>query len=249
MKQWTKEEAELWSMDRYREKYLGIDSFGLVPETEKIEGLKETSLGALIENEVEDEPSFVIEKDKPKTLSNPNIDIVQAAIQDSRYLSFKFNGVNTITKPKNLNGRLFTAYCYVKNREREFSISYIQNPTIKQKPFTIKDTGPNLGMESIKNIVTTAIQYGKFIRMRYTRASWTAMKVDKATGEVIMETTEEEERIRTINNVQLSTEVLDQDHINRYNLDANHITAYCNRREDQRTFRFDRISEIAILDL
>jgi len=75
------------------------------------------------------------------------------------------------------------------------------------------------------------------------------MKVNKETGEVIIEATEAEESVRTINNIPLSIDTLEQDHIDRYNLDENYLTAYCNRREAQRTFRFDRISEIAILDL
>lgn len=249
LKQWTKEQAEQWSKEKYREKYLGIDNFGFISETEKLEELQETDLGELIENEVEDERPFVPPEDKPKTSSNPKRDIVQAAIQNSKFLSFTYNGSRTITKPKNLNGSLFTAFCYVKNREREFSISDLQNPTIKQKPFTVEDTGPNLGLDSIKNIANTAIQYGKFIRMKYIRSAWTEMKVDKETGEVIIESTEAEESVRTINNIQLSIDVLDQDHIDKYNLDENYITAYCNRREAKRTFRFDRISEIAILNL
>lgn len=249
VKQWTKDEAEGWSKGKYREKYLGIESFGFVPELERLEGVEETDLGEIIESEVEDEPPFIPPREKPKISNNPNRDIVQAAIKNSKFLSFRHNGSRTITKPKNINGSLFTAFCYVKNRECEFSISDIENPILKHKPFTVEATGPNLGLDSIKNVVNTAIQYGKFIRMTYTRSAWTEMKVDKETGEVIIEATKAEESTRTINNIKLSIDALDQTQIDRYDLDENYITAYCNKREAQRTFRFDRISEIAILDL
>ncbi len=42
---------------------------------------------------------------------------------------------------------------------------------------------------------------------------------------------------------------LAKEQINAYNLNSNHISAYCNKREEERTFRFDRIGEIEILDL
>lgn len=85
--------------------------------------------------------------------------------------------------------------------------------------------------------------------MKYTRTGWTNMFVDKETGELLLNRIDAEESIRTINNVQLAIEVLSQDQINTYNLNSNYITAYCNKREEQRTFRFDRIGEIEILDL
>ena len=85
--------------------------------------------------------------------------------------------------------------------------------------------------------------------MKYTRSSWTNMVVDEETGELLIDRIEAEESIRTINDVQLSINALAQEHIEAYNLDSNYITAYCNKREEKRTFRFDRIGEIEILNL
>ena len=85
--------------------------------------------------------------------------------------------------------------------------------------------------------------------MKYTRSSWTNMLVDAESGELIQDRIEAEESVRTINDVQLAINVLAQEHISAYNLNANYITAYCNKREEQRTFRFDRIGEIEILDI
>jgi len=244
IRQWTKEEAEKWSKEKYREKYLGIDNFGFVQETEKLGIVEETDLGNEIEAEVKDAQPFIPPEDKPIVSSNPNRDLVKAVIDNNRFLSFRYNGCPTITKPKNLIHNTFTAYCFVKNKEREFSVFDIQKPLIKQQPFTIEDTGPNLGLNTIRNIVNTAIQYGKFIRMKYTRSAWT----DIETGEI----TEAEESIRTISNVNFAVNVLSEEHIEQYDLrneEYEYIHAYCHRREDMRTFRFDRISEIAILDI
>ena len=247
--QWTKKQAEQWSEEKYRERYLGIDAFGKVPETEKLNNVQETELGQFVENNVEDDPPYTPPNETIQENESTNKKIITKAIHNSKYLSFKYHNKKTITRPMRFNDNTLKAYCYVRNKEKDFLYSEIISPSIKQKPFVIEETGPNLGVETIKNVVNTAIQYGRYIRMRYTRSAWTEMKVDKETGEVIMEKTEAEESIRTINDIGLSINTLDQEHIDHYNLDENYITAYCNKREDQRTFRFDRISEIAVLDI
>jgi predicted DNA-binding transcriptional regulator YafY len=42
---------------------------------------------------------------------------------------------------------------------------------------------------------------------------------------------------------------LTKEYIELYRLNSSYITAYCNKRDEQRTFRFDRIGEIEILDI
>ncbi|MCD6401710.1 MAG: WYL domain-containing protein, partial [Anaerolineales bacterium] len=120
---------------------------------------------------------------------------------------------------------------------------------IKNDPFILKEKSPDLGLETIRNILNLAIKNNRYVRIRYTRAAWTETIIDEYTGEIITNITDAEESVRTINDVHLSVDVLDDDHISRYNLNENYITAYCNRREAQRTFRFDRISEIEILNI
>ena len=85
--------------------------------------------------------------------------------------------------------------------------------------------------------------------MKYTRRTWNNMLVDIETGELLIDRVEAEESIRTINDVQLSINALAQEHIENYRLNNNYITAYCNKREEQRTFKFERIGEIEILDI
>src|SRR5690606_24946123 len=81
IKQWSKEEAEQWSKERFREKYLNLPKgFGYVPETEKLEEVQETDLGELIEDQVEDEPFFIPPKADPKVSSNPKRYLIETAI-------------------------------------------------------------------------------------------------------------------------------------------------------------------------
>jgi predicted DNA-binding transcriptional regulator YafY len=247
VKQWIKEEAELWSNEKYREKYLGIRSFGVTVDNQTLEGVAETELGEKIEEKVVEEKQFIpppIQKSP-----NPKADLINLALQSNKYLSFIYHGAATIAKPiRTIEGTL-TAFCYVKNRERSFNIYEISNLHLKNSYFTLRLAGPAIGLDMITNAVNTGINYQKHIRMKYTRAAWANMFVDQETGELIQDRVEAEESIRTINNIQLAVNVLAQEQIVAYNLDNNYITAYCNRREEQRIFRFDRIGEIEILDI
>ncbi|RZJ34727.1 MAG: hypothetical protein EOO51_08345 [Flavobacterium sp.] len=245
--QWTKEEAEEMSRERYRERYLDITSFGVVADNLQIVA-NESEQGIEVEEIVIDETPVIIPAAAEETVDSTN-SILQTAIRNKHFVSFIYNGTRTIVKPISFNNEALNCYCYIKNCERHFSVVNITNPIIKRRPFTLEATGPNLGLDRIVSVVNTAIQYHKFIRMRYTRAAWTSRTFDNETGEVIVDITEAEESTRTINNVQLALEILDEEQLRQYNLDENYITAYCNKREEQRTFRFDRISEIAILDL
>lgn len=255
IKQWTKEEAEQWSKERYREKYLNLPKgFGYVPETEKLEGVQETDLGELIENEVEDEPPFFPPIEKSTISGNPKREMVQAAIQNSKFLALTYNSTRTVVKPLKFKDQdTFVADCYLKNKQREFSLYETSDLVIKQKPFTLEGTGPNLGEGTIKNIVNQSIEYGKLIRMKYTRAPWNEMNIDIETGEIIVTNQiDQETTIRTISNVNFAVNTLAEEHIEQYNLrNENHeyISAYCHLREEERVFRPDRISSIAILDI
>lgn len=247
--QWTKEEAEQMSRDKYREKYLGIDRFGVVEETLTATGV-ETELGEKTEEIVKDEVLIIIPPSiRTQFQVNPTHDLIRTAISNRKFISFSYNGNQTIVQPNFIKAGTLNAYCYIKNENKDFTLANILNPIIKQRPFTLEATGPNLGLDRIVAAVNTAIQYQKFIRMSYTRSAWTSMQVDEETGEILYDVTEAEESIRTISNVQLSINALDQEHLTRYNLNENYITAYCHRREEKRTFKFDRISELAILDL
>jgi hypothetical protein len=247
VRQWGREEAEKWSLERYREKYLGIENFGLTQSGDDFSSIDETEIGNKIEEKVEDD-IFIPNATKIKNL-NTNPEKIYSAINSNKYLSFTVENEVTVVKPNRFSGNELIAFCYVKNQERTFSIFTISNVVLKDTYHTLRIAGPAIGLDQITNAVNTAITYHKLIRMKYTRSSWSNMIVDEETGELLIDKIEAEESIRTINDVQLSINALAQEHIEAYNLNSNYITAYCNKREEQRTFRFDRIGEIEILNI
>ena len=250
VKQWTKEEAAIWSKEKYREKYLGITSFGITSIDQTLDPALETELGEQIEEQVDDDVQELILPMPPtQNAVDPKLSQIMSAFQLQKFLSFSYVGRPTIAKPVSKTITHITAYCYVKNAERTFAINEMSGVNVKDNYFTVRVAGPTIGLSNISNAVNTAINYQKHIRMKYTRIAWSNILVDKETGELILNKVDAEESVRTINNVQLSINALSSEHISAYRLDNNYITAYCNKREEQRTFRFDRIGEIEILDI
>jgi len=247
IRQWTKEEAEVWSINKYREKYLGISSFGITADGITLTDINETELGDKIEEKVIDDLYIIIPKVSKTT--NLKLEQINSSIKLNKFLSFKYKNSKTIVKPLNATETTLTAFCYIKNSERLFHIYNISDLHQKDKYFTLRVAGPSIGLDQITTVVNTAIIYHMHIRMKYTRRTWNNMLVDLETGELIIDRVEAEESIRTINDVELSINALAQEHIENYRLNNNYITAYCNKRQEQRTFKFERISEIEILDL
>jgi hypothetical protein len=248
VRQWTKEEAEKWSLQKYREQYLGITNFGVTTESQIIEELEETELGEKIEEKVIEIPQIVIpavSKEKP---ANPKLDLIKKSIASNQYLSFIYDGNTTITKPIKVTETQLTAFCYVKNLERTFVINEISNLLLKSNYCTLRISGPTIGLDKISSAVNTAVTYKRFIRMKYTRASWHNYFTDPDTGELILDKIEAEESVRTIMNIQLSKDTESAKDL-WFTPNERHITAYCNKREEERMFRFDRIGEIEILDI
>ena len=244
--QWTEEEAKQWSLEKYRERYLGIDSFGVTANTNQLLEVEDTELGEAIEELVEDHINY---DDVNYEASKDNYAKVYAALFTGHFLSLTIAGEKTIVKPTNTTEKELIAFCYVMNKERTFPIQKLESIEIKKNYFTARLNGPTIGIDKIANIVNTAIEYEKFIRMKYTRMEWTNYDIDEETGEMkIIDKVEAEESLRTISNIQLAI-----NNPNRENLwftpNERHITAHCHKREEERMFRFDRIGEIEILDI
>lgn len=240
VKQWTKEEAEVWSSEKYREKYLKIPSFGITSDNQTLEGVAETELGEKIEEKVVEEKQFIPPITQKST--NPKIYLINSALQSNKYLSFTYQGASTVTKPIKTTQGMLTAFCYVKNSERSFNIYEISKLLLKPNYYTERVDRSSEGLEKITNTVKTSINYNKHIRMKYTRGAWT----DIETGEF----KDSQESLRTISNIGIANDVLEEEQINRYNLQGDlHINAFCNRDNIRKTFRFDRIGEIEILDI
>jgi len=249
VKQWAKEEALAWSREKYREKYLGIERFGVVAGEERDEKVSQTEAEKQVEKEVKDEPIVITEIKNPLKQDSAS-EVILKTISERKFISFTHDNYNTVVRPIALNEDKLTAYCYVKNCQKEFNVSSMKNIQSKPSYYSLKVAAPTIGVESVKSAVKTAILYKKYVRMKYTRASWSTMDVDTETGEIIMKNViEAEESTRTIDNIQMATDALSEEHLNQYRLNENYINAYCHKREEKRTFKFDRIGEIEVLDL
>lgn len=246
VKQWTNEEARQWSLEKYRERYLGIERFGITTNEKSLIDIEETALGETIEKQVKDDQLKV---NISKELALNPFHKISKAIAFNKYVSFSINNKKTILKPTVINESELSGFCYVQNKINIYPVGNIKNIEIKDNYYTVRVAGPQIGIDKVSNIVNTAIQYQKHIRMKYTRASWQSMLVDTDTGELILDSIEAEESTRTISDVQLAINALSEEHIEAYRLNSNYLTAFCNKREEQRTFRFDRIGEIEILDI
>ena len=244
VKQWTKEEAEQWSMEMYREKYLNLPKgFGYVPETENLKEVQETDLGNLIEDQVKDEPSFIVPKTYAVVSNNPKRDLIESAIESHKYLTFVYDGNSTIIEPLRFNNeKKLLGFCYIKNCEREFELYQMNSLKEKSQLYTSQLTDKNIDVEKVKELIKTAINYNKYLRIRYTRGAWT----DMITGEV----KEAKKSLRTISGIAHSIDVLEEEQVNNYNLNnEEHLNAFCNRDDVRKNFRFDRINEVAVLNL
>lgn len=235
VQQWTKDIALAWSKQRYREKYLGIDQFGYIPETV---GTDITIIqDEKVEEEVVDDKMVVI---PGKNTSNmPEQNILSTAIKTGKYVSFQYDQEKTIVKPSNFDEHVMTGYCYVKNAVRNFEIRKMQNSCLKDYYCTLSLSADKLGIKNVANIMNIIIPNKKYVRMEYTRREWNSIYIDPETGELVNNKTEAETSIRTISDIQLDTE--------RWG--DNYIRAYCHKREAERTFYFARISLLEILDI
>lgn len=239
IKQWTKEEAEAWSKEKYREKYLKIPEFGTTADNQTLGEIVETELGEKIEKKIKEEEPFI-----PPTVQRPTntkIDFINTALQSNKHLSFKYQDASTVIKPIRIQDNMLIAFCYVKNTERTFNIYEISNLILKSRYYT-EHIDRSAGLERVTTAIKISINYNKYIRMKYIRGTWTNIE----TGEF----KDAEESLRTISNIGIVTKVLEEEHIDQYNLhDDLHINAFCNRDNVRKTFRFDRIEEIKILDI
>ena len=234
VRQWTKVLALEWSAQKYREQYLGIDKFGTTFDNVAIEEVKPTVEDVLVEEAVIDEKDILIH-----TMQLSKSDIMFKAINSGKYISFMYHNDKTVVKPIRLSNSTLIAFCYVKNIERQFVIADITDISIKDSYYTLRLYSPNLGVKKVAEIMNIVIPNQMYVRMKYTRGEWVNMIIDPGTGEVIMDKTEAETSIRTVSNISLDTE----------GYGSNYIKTYCHRREEERIFRFDRISELEILDL
>lgn len=157
----------------------------------------------------------------------------------NKYLSFSYLNNRTVMKPVQCMDSILKGFCYVKNEECSFAIIDIKDLCLKDCYYTQKYQSRDLGISKVANIMNVVIPNHIFVRIEYTRTAWTNTSVDSMTGEIVTDITNAEKSIRTISDIKFDSE----------GWGDNYIKAYCHKREAERTFRFDRISELDLLDL
>jgi hypothetical protein len=248
MKQWTKEEAREWSLKKYRENYLGITSFESLRLARPSAPIRETQLGREIEKKVVDEEPYF--EPEPLNVSSPAAitALIHSVIENNQCMGFTYEEKPCLIKPWIVVGNRLKAYCYIKNENREFDISQMKEVRIKDKPFIVEAKGPSVGIEKMRWMVCMAIQYHRFVRIRYTRANWTTYLIDEQTGDVILDEAEATESIRTISHPGITGKTFKE-----YSLpepsEGDSLKAWCHKTNWQEAFLFNRICEMAVLNL
>lgn len=231
----------------YREEYLEINSFGRIPETSLMIA-DETEVDREVEEKVKEEHFQMAQKGESQ-MQLTSSSIIESALKKGKYLSFLYENKPRLVKPITFEKKSLIAYCYIKNFNDSFNLDGMTLLVLKDQPFTLEASGPNIGLDRIATIIHTAIQYNKYVRMRYTRSAWTQYAVIPDTGELlIIDQKEAEVSIRTISNVQLTIHANDANQL-WFTPSDKHITSYCHKRNDTRNFRYDRIGELAILNI
>lgn len=236
--QWTEEEAKKWSLEKYRERYLKIDQFGVTNNNNVILDIEETELEKAIEEQVEDE---VIEIDNQAEVSLTKLSKLLTASVSGKYASFTINGEKRIIKPTYVYDHETSGFCYVKNEVKTYPMADIENVEIKDNYYLLQYHKVLNTIDEISEIIKNAIKQKKIIRIVYTKPGWT----DFTTGEI----TEKEESERTLTDIDLSINILPIEQVEAYGLNENYISGQCQTKNELRTFKFNRISKIEILDL
>jgi hypothetical protein len=247
--QWSKAQAGAWSQARYREQYLKIPGFGQTPDTVRASALQETPADEAAEKEVTAEQ--LARPAPPSPAVNTPAAILSQAIATDQYASFIFQGDPTITKPSSVQGNTLHAYCFVRNVNRTFPIAQIEHLLIKSQPFTARLKAKETTLGRVKTLMHQATQYHKLIWMHYTKSSFDTSFLDVDSDGQLIFTTLPRDSTRTISGIKRPSQVRNPTEPDTYKLnDEDHFIAYCHLKQDPgRSFRYDRINELAILDI
>lgn len=230
---WTQSVAQYWSRNKFREYYLGISKFGFTESNTIFLETEPSQLELEIEENVKDELFIEI---KPTEQTEDNLSKkISHAIENNLNIRMELEELKFLLKPeKIISNYLVQAYCYISNEVKIFELVEGSLIFCFEDYASTRITRSDLNFKKIASIVKIAIQNKKYLRIEYTKSNYLSENVNLKS-------------IRTINQVNSATAVLDTDHINRYNLNEHHITAFCNLRKEQRTFNIFRINKLEVL--
>lgn len=239
IKQWDKSQALLWAKTNYREDYLGSPKFKKQQHIKILQNLYESEIGALIEQQVEEEDTNCI---KYKT------NLILQSIKNNSYFSCKVPNYYTVFKPSLINENTVSGFCFVKNKQTTYPISDLKDIILKEKPFVLRVNGA-VGTTEMKSIISKYIDSKNPIRLKYTKSTFGSLTVDVITGEIIL-SDNDRDSLRTITGFDVVSKLISKEQINEYKLnDIEYIAGFCNLRNAIRNFKYERINELEILDI
>ncbi len=237
--QWTKEQAIKWANQKYREQYLGIDKF--TKQEHQI------ILGNLDETEIGENTELLVIEEQVNSISYKKSLILQA-IKDNNFISCRLYSSYTVIKPIEIQNESLTCFCYLKNLEIQYNMNEINDIILREKPFVFRINGA-VGVEEIKSFIMKYIGSENPIRIKYTKSTFGLWDVDEETDQIICDD-EDIESLRTVTDFDIVSEVYTSSDIRKYKLnDTDYIAGFCNKRDDLRTFKFNRINELEILNI
>jgi hypothetical protein len=245
VKQWSKTMAKIWSDNKYREKYLGIHSFGSY-EVEEI----------FYENEVYEHVEIVNEPIEPSVEQIvPEATVLieipsKQNYKNSQYISFEYQNEFKLIKIINDSSPIsIYGFCYISNSNLYFDFEKIKNSKSLNSYYSQKVINRNTNLNEVKECINNAIAMKKSIRIVYAKQERNYINIDEETGEIFYNHVEGEVNLRSVSDIGLAINVLSAEEIFKYSIDENYVTGFCNLQDEQRTFKFQRIREIEVLKI
>ena len=171
-----------------------------------------------------------------------NLDLLSTAIKDDKFLVFLYLNEKTLIKPIEIIKDKILGYCFIKNINKEFEISELKNIVIKDSAYSIECSFYDDGLGNIKKILNQACNAKQLVCIRYQRPSKPDLQVNSLTGKRYFNGLKRGEvSIRTIGLIQnISNKNISQ---------IEYITAFCNTKEEERTFKINRIKKVSVLNI
>lgn len=224
--EWSYKEAEQMAEEKYRESYLGI-AFKEQAEDENI--IEEAFSG--VNSNLEDDVLVKNYRERPELSEEENrlLLILQQAIDQGVSVYTLYEGSKKLVKPEKIEERGLAinvqVFNYVTNKQEILDVKRIEQVQIETTPFLEHHEGRSL--EICKKMAETANDNDLYLRIRY----------QKGNGE---------NSIRTLSHFQrdYAGELDDW-----WYTPSSYIVAYCHLRSENRTFKFNRITEIWLLNL
>ncbi len=229
IRQWTYEEALSLAADFYREGYLNV-RFNCANEA--ADEIVEAEISSEKQNLHTKAPSEVRHRDTDEAnLSAADIakiDLIKYCIKANKCLRFSYsNGAMHLVKPVKLKKDrtvwYLMAFDYIHNVENTFEIRLIEVPETEEKPFLYNKAFSNL--KEVQQQIDLAVDNQLYIRFEYVNKNL-------------------EGSVRTVGNFDYTDEFIIFGYSGRQ-----FISGYCFKRNEDRTFKLERIRHLTVLNL